>query len=170
MEITTSMSNVQITRLIPLLLLPLAIFSSHSHSKECLASTDAIKVMSTHPELQSEKLMADTGKYSAVLKNGDIVLATFATCDLSKSAHYFSAKTLTTEERMQLVKTFLARMLPSEAVVNKVVPQLENLQGSNFEQPVVLDGMGDQHQIVIKPSASPLYKLDLQYSWIPPEF
>lgn len=164
------MPSAQLKRFTPLFLLLLTILSGPSHGEECLASTDARPIMSNHPELQSEKLIADMGKYSAVLKNGDIVLATFSTCDLGISAHYLSVSALTSEERMARVTMLLTQILPSAAVISKVTPQLENLKGSSFDQPVVLDGLGDQHQIVIKPSTSPLYKLDIQYGWIPPEF
>jgi hypothetical protein len=164
------MPTTQLKRLISFLLLLLTLVSGPSHGEECLASTDARPIMSTSPELQSEKLVADAGKYSAVLKNGDIVLAKFATCDLGMSAHYLSKRELTAEERMARVKMFLTRVLPSAVVVNKVIPQLANLNGNSFDQAVVLDGLGDQHQIVIKPSTNPLFTLDIQYTWIPPEF
>jgi hypothetical protein len=164
------MPSAQLKRPPSILLLLLTVMSGPSHGEGCLASTDARPVMSTSPELQSEKLIADTGKYSAVLNNGDIVLANFATCELGMSAHYLSRSALNAEERMARVKMFFTRILPSEAAVSKVIPQLANLNGNNFDKAVVLEGLGDQHQIIIKPSASPLYKLDIQYYWIPPEF
>jgi len=72
------------------LLLLTAFWVSPVQSEKCLVSTDARSLMNQYSELQSEKILAEDERYSAVLKNGDIVLATFANCDLGFSAHYFS--------------------------------------------------------------------------------
>ena len=166
----SNLLNSRIKQLTTCFLLILSIWSSPSYSQDCLASTDARAFMSKHPDLQSEKLVANTGTYSAVLNNGDIVLAKFATCDLGFSAHYFSVDELSDNERIKRVKMFLSQTLTSEPIVKKVLPQLDALSGSSFKQAVRFDGLGDQHQIIIKASASPLYKLHIQYQWIPPEF
>jgi len=166
----TLMPKTKTILLVPFVFLLLTIFSTPSYSEDCHASTDARALMSTLPELQSEKLIARTGKYSAVLKNGDIVMAMFTTCGLGLSAHYLSVKPLNSNERMAHVKMFLSHILPSQSVVNKVIPQLQGFKGNSFDKAVVLEGLGDQHQVVIKPSPSPLYSLDIQYNWIPPEF
>lgn len=170
MDITTNMLKTKILRLLTFVFPLLSLASTPSYSEDCPVTTDARAIMSTIPNLQSEKLITSTGKYSAVLKNGDIVMATFSTCGLGMTVHYLSVRPLTSNERMTHVKTLLNRILPSEAVVKKVMPHLEEFMGNSFDQPVILDGLGDQHRLLITPSPSPLYTLDIQYDWIPPEY
>ena len=136
----------------------------------CLVSTDTRLLMNSSPSLQSEKLLKKDGQYSAILKNGDIVLAKFSTCSLGMTAHYFSIKELSNDELLQRVKMFLTRALPSETVVKKVLPQLDGLSANKFNKTILLEGFGSQHQIIVKPSKSQIFKQHIQYDWIPPEF
>jgi len=126
--------------------------------------------MSAQPDLKTEKLVAESGQYSAIMNNGDIVLAKFSTCGLGASSHYFSIKKLSDAELMEKLKLLLKNSLASEPLINKVMPQLSSLNAADFAQPIVLEGLGDQHEISIKPSFSSIYQQHIQYVWIPPEF
>lgn len=159
------MKNVKIY-----LILLIAVISLPLYAAECPVSTDTRLLMKSHPNLTKEKLVKKDGQYSAQLKNGDIVLAKFSTCSLGMSAHYFSVKKMSDDETLARVKMFLSRVLPSEQVANKVLPQLAGLEVNKLKQAIVLKGLGSQHKIIIKPSASTIYKQHIQYDWIPPEF
>ncbi|MDH5178993.1 MAG: hypothetical protein OEZ39_08330 [Gammaproteobacteria bacterium] len=147
----------------------LTIFSLSAHAEECMVSTDARALLKGAPGVKAEKLLADEGRYSAVLNNGDTLVAQFATCSLGTSVHYFVVKQPDDKQLNDLVSNLLSRILPSEAVVQKVLPQLKGKKAAEFSQGVVLEGMNDQHQIKVMPSTSPVFATVIQYSWIPPE-
>ncbi len=148
----------------------ISVLSFPLYAEDCLVSTDARLLMKGYPDLQSEKLIKKDGQYSAILKNGDIVLAKFSTCSLGMSAHYFSVKKLNNDELLKRLTMFLSRTVASEMVAKKVLAQLANLDANKFKQAVILEGLGSQHQLIVKPSTSPIFKQHIQYDWIPPEF
>lgn len=154
----------------PLLVIALAFWSLSSNAKDCQIKTDLRPLMTGMPALQQEKIIAAEGRYSAVLKNGDVVLANFATCDLGMQANYMSVKALDNTELMQVLEMFLTRVLPSDVVAKKVLPQLKGLSFAALQNTVTLQGLNDQHQIVVKSAASPVFYTMIQYNWVAPEY
>ena len=68
-----------------------------------MVTTQARSLMIDSTLLQEEQLNEADGRYSAVLKNNDIILAKYASCDLGMQAHYLSVKPLTDAELKQLL-------------------------------------------------------------------
>lgn len=164
------MVHIKMKTITTYLLLIFSVFTFPSYAEECMVSTDTRSIMKSHPDLQSEKIIEKDGQYSAVLNNGDIVLAKFSTCSLGMSAHYFSVKKLSNSELLERIKMFLGQAVASKDEANKALPQLDGYDVDKFKDAVVLTGLGSQHQLIVKPSASTIYKQHIQYDWIPPEF
>jgi redox-regulated HSP33 family molecular chaperone len=154
----------------PLLLIALMLWSMSSNAEDCLVKTDTRSLMTGMAGLQEEKINVAEGRYTAVLKNGDVVLARFATCDLGMQANYLSVKALDNAELRQTLEMFLTRALASDAVAKKVMPQIKALSAAALQKTATLQGLNDQHQIVVKPAASPNFHTIIQYNWIPPEY
>ena len=153
-----------------LLFITITLWSMSVYSEDCMVTTQARSLMTDSTLLQEEQLNKADGRYSAVLKNNDVILAQYASCDLGMQAHYLSVKPLADAELKQLLEMFLTRVLSSDMDVKKVVPQLKGLTSTAFQKPVILQGINDQHQLVVKPAASPNFHTIVQYNWIPPEY
>lgn len=157
-------------KLIPFLLVAsLIIPALPCQAEDCLVSTDMRPLLSKAPELQEEKINTKDGRYSALLKNGDILVAQFATCDLGIQAHYFSVTNLNDQQLKQRVHMLLSSVLPSDTVAGKVLPQLDSLSVEALKQPQIFQGLNDEHQIHIQPSPSPAFHTLISYDWIPPQ-
>lgn len=152
-----------------LLFTAIIFWSMSAYSEDCLVTTDARSLMTGLVTLQEEKLSLEEGRYSAIMKNGDVILARYASCDLGMQASYLSVKPLADAELMQLLEIFLARVLVSDEVVKKVLPQLRSLSLAALQKSVILQGTNDKHQIVVKTAASPNFHTIIQYNWISPE-
>ena len=152
-----------------LLFITITMWSMSVYSEDCMVTTDSRSLMTGSALLQEEKLNKADGRYSAVLKNGDVILAQYASCDLGMQAHYLSVMPLGDAELKQLLEVFLTRVLTSDAVVKKIAPQLKSLSSATFQKPVILQGLNDQHQLIVRPAASPNFHTIIQYNWIPPE-
>ncbi len=153
-----------------LLFIALAFWSMATNAEDCVAKTDVRPLMTGMPALQEEKIIVAEGRYTAVLKNGDVVLARFATCDLGMQANYMSVKVLDNTELMQVLEVFITRVLASDTVAKKVIPQLKGLNSAALQKTVTLQGLNDQHQIVVKSATSPSFQTMIQYNWIAPEY
>lgn len=137
---------------------------------DCMVTTDARQFMAGAAQLASHQLDTTDGQYTALLKNGDIIIARFAQCDLGLTAHYFSVKDLNANELEHTLKMFLGRLLSSDDLMKKFGPDISRFSSNNKNGPLSLPGNGDAHQLSVKPSVSPLYQLHIQYEWIPPEY
>ena len=146
------------------------LWSLSSFAEDCLVKTDLRPLMTGVTDLQEEKTNVADGRYTAVLKNGDVIMAQFATCDLGMQASYMSVKALDNAALMQRLEMFITRVLPSDTVVTKVLPQLKALKPAALQKPVILQGLNDQHQVVVKSAASPNFHTIIQYNWIAPEY
>ena len=153
-----------------LLLIALVFWSMSSNAEDCLIKTDVRPLMTAMASLQEEKILDTEGRYTAVLKNGDVILARFATCDLGMQANYLSVKALDNTELMQVLEMFLTRVLASDAVAKKVMPQLKGLSTAALQKTVTLQGLNDQHQIAVKSASSSTFHTMIQYNWIAPEY
>lgn len=136
----------------------------------CLVSTNLRELMSSHPQLDQEVVDIKTGKYSALLKNGDAVLAWFAPCELSTKVHYLVSTKLTDDELLNLIKTFSLSVLPSSDAREKILPQLEGLRLADFRESLVLEGINDGHKFVFEDAPQPFIKHRIYYEWRPPQF
>ena len=153
-----------------LLFITLAFWSLASNAEDCVVKTDVRPLMSGMPALQEEKIFATEGRYTAVLKNGDVMLARFATCDLGMQANYMSVKALDNTELMQVLEMFLTRVLPSDTVAKKVLPQLKGLSSAALRKTITLQGLNDQHQIIVKSATNKNFNTMIEYNWIAPEY
>ena len=153
-----------------LLIIALVFWSMASNAEDCPVKTDMRPLMQGLASLQEEKIIAAEGRYTAVLKNGDIVLARFATCDLGMQANYMSVKALDNTELLQVLEMFLTRALASDVVAKKVIPQLKGLSTAALQKTVTLQGLNDQHQIAVKSASSSTFHTMIQYNWIAPEY
>lgn len=142
---------------------------TYSLAEECLVSTSANMLMTGYPALVQEKLNEQTGRYSALLGNGDSVLASFDTCGLGLKAHYLSVGILEGNELSQVIREFLSRLLVSEVIRQKVLSQLEALSTEEFVKGVTLSGMGDQHVLSLRGYPYQGVGTIIHYRWIPPE-
>ncbi|WP_444996063.1 hypothetical protein [Aliikangiella sp. IMCC44359] len=139
-------------------------------AEECLVSTDFRNLMSNAPELVKEKIDRQNGRYVAVLKNGDNVIAKFATCDLGLQVHYFSTKEINETNARQAIGWWLEYVLPSKDAYEQTLKQLNSMDTNDFKNAIVLEGINDQHRLVIEPSSSPLFLSSIYYEWIPPQY
>jgi len=139
-------------------------------AEDCLAHTESRKLFSNHTELLYETLLPDTGRYSAVLKNGDFILARFATCGLGMSVHYFSVGDIDKNQLKDKLKALSNYILPSEVVSKKIIPQIALLTEQKLLQGAVVNGPGDRYMIQVLSSDTNTYRLHILYAWLPPEF
>lgn len=153
-----------------LLLVLISVLAPSVQAQECVAETQPRKLMTFHPSLADEFLDVDKGRYTAILNNGDSIMASFAICDLGLRAHYISVRPLEDKELKTTLVNFMTKVLPSEVVVNKVVPQLKAVSSIELEQSLVFSGLNDSHRLVVSPSSSPLFATEIHYEWIPPEY
>jgi len=72
-------------------------------------------------------------------------------------------------ELIKKLKIFLARVLASETVKKKVLPQLDAFNMVDFKNSVTLEGSGDQHEVSISFLSGSVYKTHILYRWLPAE-
>lgn len=145
------------------------IHSSLLLADECSLSTDSKMLMTNHSKLIKEKLNAKTGRYSALLDNGDSVLAHFDTCGLGVQAHYLSVLPLNNTQLINTTTVFLSKLLPSDSTQKKLLLQLQTTPIEALNKGIQFNENGEGHFIMMSTYSHQGATNLIHYRWIPPE-
>lgn len=149
--------------------LALAFWPLLAFSEECLVSTTPRPLLTSADPVAQEAFDADAGHYTAVLHKGSVIIANFATCALGLQAHYLLAGDAQGDNFLQHAEFLLNRAVPSPDIAQQVVPQLSQHTANELFKGISMDSKNGSHGIIVQRSASPLYALEIHYTWVPPE-
>lgn len=160
-----------------LLLASLQLVSIALHAEDCIVSTTTSALESDKSLLSKEVIDEKTGKYIAIYKNGDLLLASFAPCDLGLHAHFYSRELIPATAQVNRLNMFIDLVQGKGEASNKLKSYVKADALPATGQPIILtvSGMedepvpGESHQFVFKTDESPLYRSAIHYNWNPPQ-
>ena len=103
------------------------------------------------------------------MKNGDAILARFATCSLSIQAHYLVHKETKADSLITLVKDLSKEILIDEKAKGKAEKIIMASTLNDLKNNLVIEGKNDSHQFMIIPMDNDFFSYRIFYKWIPPE-
>lgn len=151
-----------------ILLLSFILLSQTVYAEECEVSTTARKLNIDKTMINFDALDKKMGEYRAILKNGNLLLASFAQCSLSAEVHFYSRTAISEDQRSNTIRWLLASILSPQyyqGIEKQIKTSTQYLDSKIYTVSNEFEAYGFE----FKPSVSPLFKTVLHYTWLPPE-